>query len=189
MSYTYRHPDMDKTSTGLERSGHDTGTGVNTTRPEQMSRGGESSCKRSDYLPLQVLGAGIPGGVPPLQFMDSINAWSERLGNRSVMHMMGQLRSGEQVPAMHEVAAGGLRGRGRPLTHLDTLQRAFGHHDISGMREHTDSAAGSALNALGAEGYTSRGRMAFAGRHRGYLLRRMKRHMGCSRRRWEIVCN
>ena len=164
MSYMYRHPGMDKKSTGLKRSGHDTGTGVNTTRPEQMSRGGESSCERSDYLPLQASGAGHPAGVPPLQFMDSINAWSERLGNRSFMHMMGQLRSGEQVPAMHEVAAGGLRGQGRPLTHLDTLQRAFGHHDISGMREHTDSAAGSALNALGAEGYTSGGRMAFAGR-------------------------
>ena len=163
MSYTYRHPDTDKTSTGLKRPGHDTETGVNTTQPGRISWGGESSCERGDYLPLQALGAGIPGGVPSLQFMDSINAWSERLGNRSFMHMMGQLRSGEQVPDRHEVAAGGLRGQGRPLTHLDTVQRAFGRHDIQGMREYTDSAAGSTLNALGAEGYTSGSRMALAG--------------------------
>ena len=55
------------------------------------------------------------------------------------------------------------RVRERPLTHLDTLQRAFGHHDIRGMREHTGAVAGSALDALDAEGYTRGGRMALGG--------------------------
>ena len=157
------NPATDNTMTDLKQVGRDTDTDVNSTQPGRMSWGGESSFARGHSLPLQSVGEGILGGVCSLQFMDSIDTWSERLGNRAFMRWVAGLRSGEQLPDMHEVATGGLRGVGRPLTHLGRLQRAFGHHDIQGMREFTDSAAGSALDTLGAEGYTSGNRMALLG--------------------------
>ena len=77
---------------------------------------------------------------------------------------VGQLHAGAPAGNAHEIADRGLQGPGRPLTHLDTLQQAFGHHDIRDMREHTGPVAGTALDALDAEGYTRGGRMALAGR-------------------------
>ena len=112
---------------------------------------------------LHTVTTGIRSGIPPLQFMDSIDAGGRHLGNRSFMHWVRQLHGEGQAGATHEIAARGLQGPGRPLTHLDTLQRAFGHHDIRGMREHTGAVAGSALDALDAAGYTRGGRMALAG--------------------------
>ena len=58
------------------------------------------------------------------------------------------------------MANNALRGSGRPLTHLDAIQEAFGHHDVTGMREVTGSSARQALTFLRAEGFTSNGRMA-----------------------------
>ena len=112
---------------------------------------------------LRTVSAGIRSGISPLQLMDSIDAGSRQLGNRAFMHWVGQLHGEGQAGATREIAAQGLQGPGRPLTHLDTLQRAFGHHDIRGMREHTGAVAGSALDALDAEGYTRGGRMALGG--------------------------
>ena len=112
---------------------------------------------------LDTVAAGILNGISPLLFMDNIAAGSEQLGNRAFLHWVGQLHGCGQGREAHEIAAQGLQGSDRPLTHLDTLQRAFGRHDIRGMREHTGPAAELALEALGAEGYTRGGRMAVAG--------------------------
>ena len=49
------------------------------------------------------------------------------------------------------------------MTYLDRIQQAFGHHDVSNMREHIGSAARDSLNTLNARGYSSNGRMAFHG--------------------------
>ena len=112
---------------------------------------------------LDTVAAGILNGISPLQFMDSIDTGNRKLGNRAFLHWVGQLHAGGQGREAHEIAAQGLQGSGRPLTHLDTLQRAFGRHDIRGMREHTGPAAELALEVLGAEGYMRGGRMAVAG--------------------------
>ena len=106
------------------------------------------------------------------------------MGNRTFMHWVGQLHAGGQAGATREIAAQGLQGPGRPLTHLDTLQRAFGHHDIRGMREHTGAVAGSALDAMDAQGYTRGGRMALAGAPGTCTPRPTRRRTGCNRRHW-----
>ena len=94
--------------------------------------------------------------------MDSINTANTALGNRSFMQFVGALQAQRKHSDAHTIAAGGTQGSGRPLTHLDTLQQAFGHHDISGMREHTGPGTRAALDTLGAEGFSSTGRMALA---------------------------
>lgn len=61
----------------------------------------------------------------------------------------------------HATAASGLKGGGGELPHLGAIQRAFGRHDVSGVRAHVGGAASEAAHALGAEAYTSGERIAF----------------------------
>jgi len=41
----------------------------------------------------------------------------------------------------------------RPLPFLDTIQRSFGHHDLSHVRVHTDSGAAAEARSIGAEAF------------------------------------
>ena len=156
------HPGPDKTYTGLMRVGDDLRNGGETTRQGLMARGGHSHFTGVDYLQLQMVASSFHNGISPLEFMSSINAGNELFGNRLFMRWVARLRNGERVPDVREIAAEGLHGAGRPLTHLDILQQSFGRHDIRAMREHTDAAAVATLNALGVEGFTSGGRMALS---------------------------
>jgi hypothetical protein len=63
------------------------------------------------------------------------------------------------VPA---IAAGGVRGGGGALPHLDTIQRAFGHHDVRGVGAHVGGAAADAAAAIGARAYATGDAVAFA---------------------------
>ena len=66
----------------------------------------------------------------------------------------------EQV---HTAAAGGLEGPGGSLPHLDTIQRAFGRHDVTGINAHVGGPAAEATQAMGAEAYATGSHVAFAG--------------------------
>ncbi|HRE89400.1 MAG TPA: DUF4157 domain-containing protein, partial [Myxococcota bacterium] len=56
----------------------------------------------------------------------------------------------------------GFGGGGGGLPHADTIQRAFGRHDISGVKAHVGGAASAAAAQLGAEAYASGDRIAFS---------------------------
>ena len=111
---------------------------------------------------LQTVLAGIRENASPYRFMDSIDAANSALGNRAFLQFVGNLHTLRKHGEARCIAAAGLQGPGRPLTHLDALQQAFGHHDVSAMREHAGPVTGAALDRLEADGYTSNGRMAFA---------------------------
>lgn len=64
---------------------------------------------------------------------------------------------------VHEAAAQGTRGGGGTLPHLATIQRAFGAHDVSGVKAHTGPEAQRATQAMGAEAYASGNNVAFKG--------------------------
>ena len=68
-----------------------------------------------------------------------------------------------QKKSIHELAAQGIQGSGGALPHLDTIQNSFGRHDVSGVQAHTDSAAQSASEAMGAQAYASGNSVAFGG--------------------------
>src|SRR5262245_42723948 len=57
--------------------------------------------------------------------------------------------------AVANTAAAGVASAGAPLPHLDVINRAFGRHDVSSIRAHTDGAAGSAAHAIGARAYAT----------------------------------
>ncbi len=73
-------------------------------------------------------------------------------------------RSGgdEDAGAVHEAAERGTAGSGASLPHLDTIQRAFGGHDVSGVAAHVGGEAKEASQAMGASAYASGNDVAFA---------------------------
>lgn len=73
--------------------------------------------------------------------------------------MAGERRDAEDP---HRTAASGFMGGGGGLPHLGAIQRAFGRHDVSGVRAHVGGPASEAAQALGAEAYTSGDRIAFS---------------------------
>ena len=103
---------------------------------------------------------GIDNGISPVQYADAISGANSGLGNRAFVRYAEGLEQDRRPADTRRIAAGALRGRGQPLTHLDTIQEAFGHHDVGGMREFTGSAAQETLATLGAAGFTSNGCMA-----------------------------
>ncbi len=62
-----------------------------------------------------------------------------------------------------DIAARGFAGQGGPLPHFDAVQRAFGRHDLSHVRAHTDGAAAASAAASGARAYTFGSQVAFRG--------------------------
>ena len=63
---------------------------------------------------------------------------------------------------VHLLAAHGVAGPGAALPHLDTIQAAFGRHDVSGVRAHVGGAAAEAAAAIGAVAYATGTDVAFA---------------------------
>ncbi|MEL6180818.1 MAG: DUF4157 domain-containing protein, partial [Myxococcota bacterium] len=62
---------------------------------------------------------------------------------------------------VHTVAASGIEGSGSPLPHLETIQHAFGKHDITSIQAHVGGPATSANTRMGAEGYAMGNHVAF----------------------------
>ncbi len=60
-------------------------------------------------------------------------------------------------------ASEGITGPAQALPHLDSIQRAFGDHDVSGVRAHVGGAAANASAEIGARAYATGGEVAFAG--------------------------
>lgn len=61
------------------------------------------------------------------------------------------------------VAAAGMTGAAESLPHLDTIQRAFGRHDVSAVPAYVAGAATEAAAQLGATAYAAGGSVAFVG--------------------------
>jgi hypothetical protein len=62
---------------------------------------------------------------------------------------------------VQQAAAQGISGGSSSLPHSDAIQSSFGHHDVSNVQAHTDSAAQSASRAMGAEAYATGSHVAF----------------------------
>lgn len=52
------------------------------------------------------------------------------------------------------IAQRGVAGGGAALPHAERIQRAFGAHDLGGVRAHMGEQAAAASGAMGAEAYT-----------------------------------
>jgi len=146
--------------------------------PEQLAR-----LFRSRYL-LSVDGAApagasptgaAPAGGPPTQrsaaedsgaspaAMFDAFGWGERGGSvqRATLFERRDTGAAADPEAVHLAAARGVAGTGAPMPHVDTLQRAFGHHDVRGVRAHIGGSAAAAAAAIGAHAYATGDDVAF----------------------------
>ena len=62
----------------------------------------------------------------------------------------------------HQVAIRGLADEGSNLPHLSTIQKAFGKHDVTGIKAHVAGPAARSCNDMRAEAYASGEHIAFA---------------------------
>jgi len=85
---------------------------------------------------------------------------SSNAGLRREVQMKGG--GGGSAEQVHDAAQRGTQGSGGALPYLDTIQRAFGGHDVSGIRAHIGEGAAQANAAMGAQAYATGEHIAFA---------------------------
>ena len=79
--------------------------------------------------------------------MPSIN-WSRAFGiARAVARELVQAKGELDGPDVHAWAAHGMSGAAGALPFLEQIQRAFGHHDLGGVRAHVGGPAAEAAPA------------------------------------------
>ena len=113
MSYTQYISETDNPVGVTDRTGMDAGTGNGIAQPHQTPWGGYPT-------PREAAVAGMFEGVSPHQFTAGINVMSRQLGNRTLMHWVGQLYTARQNEDTHANAAQGQQGVNRPLTRVST---------------------------------------------------------------------
>lgn len=79
------------------------------------------------------------------------------------VQMRLETSAGADAGAVHAAAEHGTSGSAGALPHLDTIQRAFGAHDVSGVKAHTDPAAAAGSRAMGAQAFATGDHVAFDG--------------------------
>ena len=111
MSHTTYFPDTNHKTADTEQAKQAV-AGVGPARSDEGVRGVPGGTDAAGAgiadAPLQRVAAGILGGVPPQQFMDSIYTASQQLGNRAFLHWVGELRvSGQTAQSLADEAAAG----------------------------------------------------------------------------------
>ena len=76
-------------------------------------------------------------------------------GKRTLVQLLEASGAGPAAGDVHAAAARGAATPGESLPHLDTVQRAFGRHDISGIRAHRGPEAQASARELGAGAYAT----------------------------------
>ncbi|MEL6341825.1 MAG: DUF4157 domain-containing protein [Myxococcota bacterium] len=75
-----------------------------------------------------------------------------------------QKRQGRQkTDAIHQAAQAGIAGASGALPFMETIQHAFGDHDVSGIDSHIGGAAEQANQSMGSKAYATGDAIAFKG--------------------------
>ena len=78
------------------------------------------------------------------------------------VQLLGGEHAVETPSLVHRAAAIGLDGASRRLPFISTIQRAFGNHDVSNVRAHTDDTAALGAQLMGAQAFAQGEHVAFA---------------------------
>ncbi|MEO1271328.1 MAG: DUF4157 domain-containing protein [Myxococcota bacterium] len=82
------------------------------------------------------------------------------LAHRNAVQMK-RVAAPSDTETVHQAAASGLTGSAQPLPHLDTIQDAFGKHDVSKVQAFVGGPAASAAARMGAHAYATGNNVAF----------------------------
>ncbi|MFT7580346.1 MAG: hypothetical protein ACI9MR_002015 [Myxococcota bacterium] len=126
-----------------------------------QKRGISSSQTRSS--PRADTAATSPGHVQlkGLEFAEQVEALAPDRQSYADQAPSVQMKGGSEQSGVHEAAAQGTAGSGGALPHLDTIQAAFGSHDVSAVQAYSGGAATEATAAMGAEAYATGDKIAF----------------------------
>ena len=122
MGHPSCYSDMHSSTAAMEQAGQVAEVGSDNTLTGHSGEGTVWGDGPAGAAFLQTVAAGMPGGVCPQQFMDSINTGSGQLGNRAFLHWVGELYAAGRGRETHAVAAQGLQYPGSPLTYHAPLQ-------------------------------------------------------------------
>jgi hypothetical protein len=67
---------------------------------------------------------------------------------------------------VHAAASRGVATPSSPLPFSNTIQRAFGRHDVSAIQAHTGPAAAASAQAMGADAYAAGDHVVLGAQHR-----------------------
>ena len=122
MSYSKCHSDTNNTAVCMEYTGQDIVVGVDTSRAGVTPWRDKSACLDGQFLSLQTLAEGIQGGIPSLQFSDSIQSGNRHMGNRAFLRWVGELHGDRQDVHIRGLPAQGLQHPALPRTRPAPLQ-------------------------------------------------------------------
>ena len=80
----------------------------------------------------------------------------------SALEIQHKADSGAADAHVHAAAARGVSGASTALPHVDLIQRAFGRHDVGGVKAHVGGEAAEGAQAMGAKAFATGDRVAFA---------------------------
>ncbi len=125
-----------------------------TTQPDSSTRTNTSAA------PSQAAGSARKSDVQLKQALQG-HSFAEQEAMLQPVQARGDAKGGTDT--VHAAAAEGTKGGGGSLPHLATIQKAFGSHDVSGIKAHTGEKASRASDAMGAEAYATGNDVAFKG--------------------------
>ena len=135
MSYSKCHSDTDNTAACMERTGQDIGIGVDTSRAGLTPWRDKSACLDGQSLSLQTMAAGIQGGIPLLQFSDSIQSGNRQMGNRAFLRWVGELHADRQDMNIRGLDVQGMQHPAPSQTRPAPLQLMPKKHKKTGTTE------------------------------------------------------
>lgn len=164
MTLDARHDTHGSNPAGVPATGKAPGRRTLTSQlPARMSRESESGAEAPDSLAPASSGAvqlresgaraSLASVLPPLDDPFGLHLL-EFAAPRSVQ-TKGALGGDAPASEVQATAAQGVAGPGSALPHLDIIQQAFGHHDVSGVRAHLGGNAERAAAAIGATAYAT----------------------------------
>ena len=118
-------PDLNNTEVSPEQTGqvaeHEITRSLAGPVSQAAASGADPAGPGNPAAALHTVSAGVRMGIPPLQFMDSIDAGGRQMGNRAYMHWVEQLHAGPvQVNAASVSAATPVQMRKRKNGRADT---------------------------------------------------------------------
>jgi hypothetical protein len=111
---------------------------------------------------IQMRPASGASAQPPLSLPDGYLSYYGIGDEPSIQRRIGGSAAVEDPAAIKDAADRGTSGAGGSLPHLDPIQKAFGHHDVTGIQAHTDASAAAGARSMGAEAFASGQHVAFA---------------------------
>jgi hypothetical protein len=133
---------------------------LNADKPRNAPSSGRAGSRGNSLPPVNPLTSAIPELKPPAGLVSLQRLIADR-SPRVVQTRPIDEESAAPPSSAHAIAAQGVAGGGSKLPHLDTVQAAFGRHDVRGISAHVGGAAAHASEALGARAYTTGDRVAF----------------------------